>query len=63
MVRGCDSVVILSNDDVLILLIWFLDRAQAVQLMQKLHKARVFEDVRGAKHNKIDFADNGRLFR
>ncbi|ELU12460.1 hypothetical protein CAPTEDRAFT_172714 [Capitella teleta] len=40
-----------------------VSRQQAVQLMQKLHKAKVFEDVRGPKHNKIDFADNGRLFR
>ncbi|XP_064605126.1 DEP domain-containing protein 1B-like isoform X2 [Liolophura sinensis] len=38
-------------------------RAQTVQLMQKFHKSRVFEDVRGSKHNRGDFSDNGRLFR
>ncbi len=38
-------------------------RAQTLQLLQKFHKARVFEDCRGAKYNKEEVADNGRLYR
>ncbi|KAK3579133.1 hypothetical protein CHS0354_022153 [Potamilus streckersoni] len=37
-------------------------RFQSIQLLQKLHRARVFEDVRGTKHNYGDFTDSGRLF-
>ncbi|XP_053393922.1 DEP domain-containing protein 1B-like isoform X2 [Mercenaria mercenaria] len=40
-----------------------VSRAQSVQLLQKLHKAKVFEDVRGQKHNRGEFTDNARLFR
>ena len=42
---------------------FFYFRAQTIQLLQKLHRAKVFEDVRGSKHNRGDFADNARLFR
>ncbi|XP_060555654.1 DEP domain-containing protein 1B-like isoform X2 [Ruditapes philippinarum] len=40
-----------------------VSRAQSVQLLQKLHKAKVFEDVRGQKHNRGEFTDSSRLFR
>ncbi|XP_013405001.1 DEP domain-containing protein 1B isoform X2 [Lingula anatina] len=38
-------------------------RQQTIQLMQKFLKSKVFEDVRGAKHNKEQFEDNSRLYR
>lgn len=38
-------------------------RNQTLQLLQKLHRARVIEDVRGVKHNHQDVCDNGRLLR
>ncbi|XP_062582034.1 DEP domain-containing protein 1B-like [Saccostrea cucullata] len=38
-------------------------RGQTLQLLQKLHRARVIEDVRGVKHNQQDISDNGRLLR
>ncbi|KAK3089623.1 hypothetical protein FSP39_005143 [Pinctada imbricata] len=38
-------------------------RAQTLQLLQKFHRARVIEDVRGGKQNRPDVTDNGRLFR
>jgi uncharacterized protein YlbG (UPF0298 family) len=41
----------------------FYCRTQSIQLLQKLHKAKVFEDVRGCKHNSTEFTDGGRLFR
>lgn len=37
-------------------------RNQTTLLLQKLHKARIIEDVRGNKH-RSDISDNGRLFR
>ncbi|XP_052775128.1 DEP domain-containing protein 1A-like isoform X5 [Mya arenaria] len=40
-----------------------VSRVQAIQLLKKLHKARVFEDVRGSKHNRGEFTDSSRLFR
>ncbi|XP_052243755.1 DEP domain-containing protein 1A-like isoform X5 [Dreissena polymorpha] len=40
-----------------------VSRAQAVQLLKKLHKSRLFEDVRGPKHNRGEFTDSSRLFR
>ncbi|KAL4236703.1 DEP domain-containing protein [Mactra antiquata] len=40
-----------------------ISRAQSIKLLQKLHKAHVFEDVRGQKHDRGDFTDSGRLFR
>lgn len=41
----------------------FSCRNQTMQLFQKFHAAKIFEDVRGTKHNNEMFADNGRLFR
>ncbi|XP_055956282.1 DEP domain-containing protein 1A isoform X5 [Patella vulgata] len=38
-------------------------RVQTVQLLQKIYKAGVFEDVRGPKHGRADFAENGRIYR
>ncbi|XP_071120742.1 DEP domain-containing protein 1A-like isoform X2 [Mytilus edulis] len=38
-------------------------RSQTIQLLQKLHRARVVEDIRGGKHNRADVCDNNRLFR
>ncbi|XP_074642684.1 DEP domain-containing protein 1A-like [Tubulanus polymorphus] len=38
-------------------------RYQTIQLLQKFQKAQVFRDVRGNKHNKDQFEDNGRLYR
>ena len=38
-------------------------RSQTVQLLQKFQKARLIVDVRGPKHEKADFIDNGRLYR
>ncbi|KAK2164134.1 hypothetical protein LSH36_68g05011 [Paralvinella palmiformis] len=38
-------------------------RVQTVQLLQKFQKARLIVDVRGNKHEKVDFTDNGRLYR
>ncbi|ESP05463.1 hypothetical protein LOTGIDRAFT_208491 [Lottia gigantea] len=38
-------------------------KVQTVQLLQKIYKAGVFEDVRGPKHGRADFAENGRLYR
>ncbi|XP_014663453.1 PREDICTED: uncharacterized protein LOC106806114 [Priapulus caudatus] len=37
-------------------------RQQITQLLEKFYKCGVFEDVRGAKHNK-DFSDSGHVFR
>ncbi|KAK6179734.1 hypothetical protein SNE40_012028 [Patella caerulea] len=38
-------------------------RVQTVQLLQKIYKAGVFEDVRGPKHGRADFSENGRIYR
>ncbi|XP_071118209.1 DEP domain-containing protein 1B-like [Haliotis cracherodii] len=38
-------------------------RCQTVQLLKKLFKSGVFEDVRTSKHGRSDFIDNGRLYR
>ncbi|XP_046560281.1 DEP domain-containing protein 1A-like isoform X2 [Haliotis rubra] len=38
-------------------------RCQTVQLLKKLFKSGVFEDVRPSKHGRSDFTDNGRIYR
>ena len=40
---------------------YYIYRSQTTQLLQKLHRARVIEDIRGGKHNRADICDNNRL--